>query len=428
MTTPRFSRRRFLGTGAAALAGLGALSTLGAPPAAASTTLKFESWESATEAVLERKVIKAFMQRYPSIAVNFSTAPWTPYWTKMQTAAASGQMPDVFWMSVALAADFGKQGSVMNLDTFVKTLDRRNYFTTVLSPLKWPPHSGRLWAFPFRWVISVLYYNKTMFDAARIPYPDNTWTYEKVRQVAKELTRRDKSGKVTQWGYNVNLNNDCLDSLIKSWGGHVLNRSQTRADLLSPETIEAVQWTIDLVNKDKVSPSPAQLQGQPDPFLSGKVAMYIGGSYNMPNYVSISKFKWGIAMSPKGPATRNIYGGPDSISISATTSHKREALEFLRFMTGPARGVSLYGPGEVPMYKPTAYSKAWINMVPGVNQKVLLDSEPYMEGADFGSHNWIQWRTVVLANELELALLRKKTVKQALQDATAGINKVLTSR
>jgi hypothetical protein len=34
---------------------------------------------------------------------------------------------------------------------------------------------------------------------------------------------------------------------------------------------------------------------------------------------------------------------------------------------------------------------------------------------------------VVLANELQLALLRKKSVKQALQDATAGINKVLTS-
>src|SRR5207302_519597 len=185
----------------------------------------------------------------------------------------------------ALDADFGKQGSVMNLSNFVKTLDRKSYFLNVLPPLEWPPHSGRLWAFPFRWVISVLYYNKNMFDAARIPYPDTTWTYEKVRQVAKELTRRDKSGKVTQWGYNVNLNNDCLDSLIKSWGGHVLNRSQTRADLLSPQTIEAVQWTIDLINKDKVSPSPAVLQGQPDPFLSGKVAMYIGGSYNMPNYV-----------------------------------------------------------------------------------------------------------------------------------------------
>jgi multiple sugar transport system substrate-binding protein len=422
------TRRGFLRTGAAAAAGVGALAAFGAAPALADTvTIKFQSWESAIEAQLERKVINAFMARNPNIKIDFSTAPWTPYWTKMQTAAASGQMPDTFWMSVALAADFGKQGSVQDLGGFVKNLDAKNYFTNVLPPLTWPPNSVHLWAFPFRWVISTLFYNRDMFDAAKIPYPDNTWTYEKVREVAKELTLKDSSGNVTQWGYNINLGNDCLDSLIKSWGGRVLNASQTKANLLSPETIEAVQWTIDLVNKDKVSPSPVVLQGQPDPFLSGKVAMYIGGSYNMPNYVSVTKFKWNIAMSPKGPASRNIYGGPDSISIAKTTQHLNESYEFLRFMTGPQRTVEYYGPGEVPIYKPTAYSKGWLNLVPGVNHKVLLASEPYMEGADFGSHNWIQWRTVALANELQLALLKKKTVKQALTDASTAINQVLSS-
>lgn len=419
------SRRRFLGASAAAAASLGALSALGPASASAATALKFQSWESATEATLERQVIKTFMARYPNVSINFSTAPWTPYWTRMQTAAASGQMPDVFWMSVALAADFGKQGSVMDLSGFVKNLDINNYFSSVFSALQWPPNSGHMWAFPFRYVASVLYYNKDMFDAAKIPYPDGTWTYAKMRDVAKALTKTDKSGAVTQWGYNVNLGNDCLDSLIKSWGGHVLNAAGTKADLLSPEAIEAVQWTINLITKDKVSPSPAILQGQPDPFLSGKVAMYIGGSYNMPDYAKITKFRWNAAMSPKGPAKRSVYGGPDSISVAATTTHKSEALTFLRFMTGPARTVGMYGPGEVPIYKPTAYSKAWLNMIPGINHKVLLDSAPYLEGADFGSHNWIEWRTVALANQLQLALLGKKSVKAALTDATAAVNAAL---
>src|SRR3954469_10156745 len=84
------SRRRFLGTSAAALAGLGALSATSLPVSADQTTLKFQSWESATEAKLERKVIDAFEARNPSVKIDFSTAPWTPYWTKMQTAAASG--------------------------------------------------------------------------------------------------------------------------------------------------------------------------------------------------------------------------------------------------------------------------------------------------------------------------------------------------
>jgi hypothetical protein len=97
-------------------------------------------------------------------------------------------------------------------------------------------------------------------------------------------------------------------------------------------------------------------------------------------------------------------------------------------MTGPQRTVEYYGPGEVPIYKPTAYSKGWLNMVPGVNHGILLESEPFMEGADFGSHSWIQWRTVSLANELQLALLKKKTVKQALTDASKAINQVLSTK
>jgi hypothetical protein len=95
------------------------------------------------------------------------------------------------------------------------------------------------------------------------------------------------------------------------------------------------------------------------------------------------------------------------------------------FLSGPARTADLYDPGQVPIYKATAYSPAWLNRLPGVNQKVLLDSEPYMEGASFGSHNWLEWRYTVLDSQIQLALAGKKSVKQALIDATAGINAVL---
>src|SRR5699024_11453525 len=38
-----------------------------------------------------------------------------------------------------------------------------------------------------------LWYNKTMFDEAGIPYPDETWTWDKLVEVAKQLTKPDGS-------------------------------------------------------------------------------------------------------------------------------------------------------------------------------------------------------------------------------------------
>ena len=40
-----------------------------------------------------------------------------------------------------------------------------------------------------------LYYNKAMFDAAGIPYPDDTWDWDKLIEVGKQLTVKDGDGQ-----------------------------------------------------------------------------------------------------------------------------------------------------------------------------------------------------------------------------------------
>ena len=40
-----------------------------------------------------------------------------------------------------------------------------------------------------------------MFDAAGIPYPDDTWDWAKLVEVGKQLTKdADGDGKIDQWG------------------------------------------------------------------------------------------------------------------------------------------------------------------------------------------------------------------------------------
>ena len=53
--------------------------------------------------------------------------------------------------------------------------------------------------------IGAITYNKEMFKEAKIPFLSETdpITYEELYQLAKKLTKKDKSGKVTTWGYDL---------------------------------------------------------------------------------------------------------------------------------------------------------------------------------------------------------------------------------
>ncbi len=47
---------------------------------------------------------------------------------------------------------------------------------------------GAYYGLPYRTSSSIMYYNKTMFDAAGVPYPQEGWTYDDMLEIAKKLT------------------------------------------------------------------------------------------------------------------------------------------------------------------------------------------------------------------------------------------------
>ena len=53
--------------------------------------------------------------------------------------------------------------------------------------------------------IGMVTYNKEMFKAAGVPFLSETEpiTYDELYELGKKLTKRDKSGKVSQWGYDL---------------------------------------------------------------------------------------------------------------------------------------------------------------------------------------------------------------------------------
>jgi multiple sugar transport system substrate-binding protein len=435
----RLSRRHFLAqTGAAGLAasfmarGAGYVSA--APRSAPArqdepVTLSYTSWELyPQQAENERNtLVTPFQEQFPNITIeNSAVAGFDAYWQKIQTLYATGQAPDVYAMSVGYEWDFANEDKIIDIDDRVKAeMPEDEYFQSPLPMLRYPDPSGRLFAFPFQWVCSVLYYNKDLFDKAGAPYPDESWTYATLLDAAKELTGEG------QFGFSSNSAHNVLDAAIYANGGKVLNDDYKTCALAdSPEAIETIQWFVDLIFKEKVAPDADQsrnigLGTSNTPFQSGRVAMVIDGSWQIPTTRG-AEFNWDIAMVPSGTEKRVIYGGPDSLSISSTTPNVEQAWEFLKYAVGPARNVESFGAGVVPIYKATAQSEAWLQEGQDpANMKVILESEPYMMGAEFISNNWTEWRITSMNSDLTPALLGATSVEDAVRTTTDNINAIL---
>ncbi|NMB12714.1 MAG: sugar ABC transporter substrate-binding protein [Firmicutes bacterium] len=392
-------------------------------------TLKYMIWDPSIKDTEINEVIKPFEAANPNIKIEFEAIPWEAYWQKVQTLSAAGTPPDVFNMSVAYAWDFANKGLIKNLQPMLDMeFEMDDYFGDVVDILR---YNGDAYCFPFAWVCSVLYYNKDMFDAAGLDYPDETWNWNDLLDAAKVLTvDTNKDGRPDQWGFLSDYNHEVLDSLIKSNGGQVLSSDFSTCELNSPEAIEATQFLVDMINKHEVSPSPALLlQGAPDPFLTGRVAMRVAGSYFIDTYRTIKAFDWDITMVPQNSKTgiRSIYGGPDSVVIGSKTKYPKEAWEFVKFIIGKNRTVESFMGGKVPIYKPLAYSDGWLEIgKKPENKRAILDSAQHVQGADFSSQ-WAEWRMTVMNNELQPAFLGEKPVDACIKSATEAINKVLAT-
>jgi multiple sugar transport system substrate-binding protein len=411
-----------LGASLLALAAIPAVA--GGQKEAGGVTLKYMWWTPIYEPYIGA-AIKVFEQKNPGIKVDYDTAAFDPYWQKIQTLYASGNPPDVYDMSIAFTWDFANKGSVLDMESYVsKNIDR--YYRKAIDMERYPDINGHVFAMPYQWVASLLFYNKDLFDAAGVAYPTPDWDYETLIATAKKLTKEG------QYGFFANGAHTFMDSMIKAYGGMVLTPDFKQVKLDDPVDIQVIQKVVDMIQKDKSAPVAASyealLASGGEMFRSGKIAMTIDGSYMIDSFKA-APFKWDATMVPKGPMKRSIYGGPDGMSIAKTTKHPAEAWKFVQFMTGPDRPKETWIPGGVPITKSVATSKDWYDLHAKwlSDPNVLLDSGDYLEGADF-STKWLEWRINTMNAELAPAFVGQKSVTDAVAAAKAAVEKVLASK
>lgn len=356
-------------------------------------TITWATWGGAAQAELYETAIERFHAAQDWVRVeNINSASVTDHVQKVQTMIGGGTPPDVIMLGGETVPAFAANGATQPIDAFVQSdpdFDVNDYYGITLDAMR---YDGKLWGLPKDFNITILYYNKAMFDEADLEYPTRDWDQETFLAAAQGLTKREE-GRVIQYGF--------ADSPLNMWfwiwqnGGEVFDNDLDPKELLltEPVSMETVKWYFDLALVHGVMPTLPELMqsgGQQELFASGRVAMLadLRGATQVLN--QITDFEWGMSELPQGKAGRSTVFNWAGYSIGAGSENPEAAWQFLKWIAGP-EGVPIFieGGNSLPALK-TLVADATL----GVEQP-FIDSIPYARPF-FASPRWSDLLPVML--------------------------------
>lgn len=377
-------------------------------------TLTYGVWDQNQKAAME-EMAAAFTKTHPNITVQVQLTPWEGYWTKLKAAVTGGAAPDVFWMN---GPNFQLYASNKVIAPNPEQVDASVYPKALVDLYTF---DGKQYGLPKDMDTVGVWYNKTLFDAKKVAYPKDGWTWADFQDAAAKLT----DAKAGVYGTAAELTSfqEYQYNTIAQAGGYVISPDGKKSGYDDPKTIAGLKFWTDLLDK-KHSPDlktmtdtvPLQL------FESGKVAMYWGGSWNVSEFTGndYAKDKVDVAPLPKGEKQATIIHGVSNV-VGAKSEHPDQAWEFVKYLGSKEAAEILGKTGPIPAYNGT--QQAWVAKYPNLKLQTFLDSVSYAVPFPV-SKNTAAW------NEAELTYLTKawngqQPVDQASVDLAKAMNDLL---
>ncbi len=373
-----------------------------------------------------------FEKENPSIKLKpIYTGTYQDSITKALTAVKSGEPPVT---SILLSTDMFTlidEDAIVPFDELIKTPDDQAWLKSFYPAfMENSQTGGKTWGIPFQRSTIVLYYNKELFKEAGLDpnRPPQTWK-EQV-EYAQKLTKRDASGKVTQWGLQIPSSGFpywLFQALAIQAGTNLMNAAGTQTYYDKPEVIEGLTYWVDLVKKYKVHPEGIVDWGTtPKDFFEKKVAMVWTTTGNLTNVKNNAKFDFGVAMLPAGKQRGSPTGGGNFYIYKKATPVQREAaFKFIKWITAPQRAAQWgIDTGYVAVRADAWETPAMKQYVAGFPAAAVARDQLPFAKAELSTHD-NQRVTKALNDGLQAALTGAKTPEQAMKDAQREAERLL---
>lgn len=374
-------------------------------PARAVTEIRFCYWANHVENVFIQQACENFERDNPDIKVK---REWFvgDYGRKMQLVFITGKAADIILMDDEFSPTYGVRGYLEDLRPYINResddcermlADELRYIETPAAqrgPGEDRPilptamesfnYRGFQGGIPWDGNVQLVYINKDLFDQAGLSYPDKNWTWDEFRELSRKLTKDfNGDGTPEQFGTNVGFGFFTFEPILWSFGGDILDPSQTRCIINSPRGLEAGQFVYQMRYIDRTVAWATDLEGfnTEVQLLTGRVALVLSMSFMIPALNRVGDvMHWGLAPMPIGPhGDRYTRVTWDGISINArTTPEKKElAWRFIKhFINEENQSFVAKTQRGLPIRRAIA-EKYYVNPDTSAEEEVALDAVEY---------------------------------------------------
>ena len=335
------SRRRVV-AGGAALGGslLAACAAPGGDAGAPSQSARpakiiWAIWKGPTLLEAQREGAELYSKQNPH--VTFELVPFDTQQENI-TPWLGGAGPHIAMNWGPSMIDTARQGMYTVLDPYLKrdakAVPLGDYIEFQLKAQQ-VPGLGQ-YGLPMYIAVPALLYNKAIFQRKSVPFPDDTWDWQKYADASARLVDSSQSS----WGGLASGSRSGATKIAQN-GGEVVNAADDRKPAFtSPAALEALQWLHDRLWKDR---SWGQLSAFREGGFKDRYAMLTGGKLAMnedmaswaigdvvrdrPDAVA----DWDLALIPRGK--QRVSGASiDAWTIWKGAPDQDAVWEFLKFL------------------------------------------------------------------------------------------------
>lgn len=305
------------------------------------------------------KTLEEFEKEYPWIHVELDMNEAEAYKTKIKTAVAANEAPDVFYYNAGgLLKSFVDAGKVLALNDYVS---KDVWDRVVEGTLSNMTFDGKVYGLPYTLACSVLFCNTELFEKYNVKIPE-TWT--ELMTAVKTfkdagITPMTTGGK-DRWptcmytdiitlraaGYQ-----ESYDAFYKTENGSFVSDGMKLAAAKFNELIEAGAFP---------EGSVALTRDESEvPFYAGEIPMYVNGNWTASNCQAdtsavkgkIKAVSFPVIEEGKGNINDFMGGAAEQFCVSANTQHVDEAVLLCQFIAeNHSKNAYLVGAG-MPTWK-----------------------------------------------------------------------------
>jgi multiple sugar transport system substrate-binding protein len=182
--------------------------------------------------------IQAFQEAFPNLKIEL-----VPQYDdqKLLTAVASGNVPDLIWMSRWQIASWVARDVLMPLSNYFDdgTVDRNEFYPAALDDVT---IEDTIYGLPQFMDVRALYVNNDLVtEAGTDPTGIDTSDWDSLDALGQSLVHKN-GDVIDRWGFDHKMQADYLWLWAKANGGSLMSEDGTQATFAEEKNVEALEW------------------------------------------------------------------------------------------------------------------------------------------------------------------------------------------